>query len=416
MSLGWSAYRVVSPLAGAIAPVVGAIAGARERALWDERLGRAPGPRGADAWVHAASLGEAVAAEALVRELRSRRLQVSLRLTATTRTGRERLRALDPAACLAPLDTPQATGRFFEAVRPARLFLVETELWPQWLMRAARDRVPVAVVSARLSRRSARGYRWLGRTFEGLVGGLAAVLCQSEADRDRWLDLGARPERTAVAGNLKFDALPSPAPDRGAARAALGLDPARPLLVLASLRPGEAGVLGRAWRSLSESARAEWQVVAVPRHPAASTRLRTEAMRAGIEVTDVDAPRAGTWRWDDRAGILGRYYAASEVAFVGGSLLPYGGHNPLEPAATGAAVMIGPYHGAQAPAMALLGNSGAVRIAEARNLASLLGALLGDPAERERAGAAALAAARSARGAAARAVDRLEAWGLWSRG
>ena len=413
MSFAWNAYRLASPIAGAIAPALGVIAAGAERVLWAERMGRCGGPAPADAWVHAASLGEAVAAEALVRELRARRPAANLRLTATTRPGRERLQALDPAACLAPLDTPQATERFFASLRPARLFLIETELWPQWLMRAARGGVPVAVISARLSTRSVGGYRWLGPTFAGLVGGLAAVLCQSEEDRRRWLDLGARPERTEVAGNLKFDALPGPAPDRGAARAALGLDPRRPLLVLASVRPGEVRILADAWRSLTEALRAEWQVVVVPRHPAASSRLRSDAIRAGIAIADGGAPDGGAWRWDDRTGVLGGYYAACEVAFVGGSLRPYGGHNPLEPAAAGAAVIIGPHHGAQAPAMEVL--AGAARIASGPALVDSLRELLGDPGRRGSAGAAALSAARAARGAAARAVDFLEARNLWPR-
>src|SRR5439155_20490357 len=108
----------------------------------------------------------------------------------------------------------------------------------------------VAVLSARLSAGAARRYGWLGPSFRGLIGGLAAVLCQSEEDRARWLLLGARPERTAVAGNLKFDSLPAAGSDRAAARAARGLDPTRPVLVLGSLRPGEVKILAAACTAL----------------------------------------------------------------------------------------------------------------------------------------------------------------------
>src|SRR5262249_47567626 len=144
---------------------------------------------------------------------------------------------------------------------PARLFVVETEIWPHWLLAARAGGTPFAFVSARLSERSVRGYRRLGAPLRALLAAAAAGLCQSEDDGRRWLALGARPDRVAVTGNLKFDALPGPEPDRAAARAALGLDPGRPALVLGSLRPGEAGVLAVAWGALPAETRACWQVI-----------------------------------------------------------------------------------------------------------------------------------------------------------
>jgi 3-deoxy-D-manno-octulosonic-acid transferase len=333
-------------------------------------------------------------------------------MTATTRTGRERLLALEPGARLAPLDTPQAAAGFFAAVKPQRLFLIETELWPQWLIRARREGVPVAVLSARLSAGAARRYGWLGSPFRELIGSLAAVLCQSDEDRARWLLLGARPEHTAVAGNLKFDSLPASASDHAAARAARGLDPTRPVLVLGSLRPGEVKILAAAWQALDAQTRSRWQVVAVPRHPRASGSLRAEARAAGVSVTP-EAPVGGAWRWDDHAGVLPGYYAAADVAFVGGSLLPYGGHNPLEPAAAGAAVIVGPHAFAQGPAMELLRSHAAVIVADAGEIGRSLAALLTQDDARGRAAGAGLEAVRSARGASRRAVARLTEWGLW---
>src|SRR5262249_50390537 len=138
--------------------------------------------------------------------------------------------------------------------------------------------------------------------------------------------------------------------DRRAARAALGLERDRPLWVLGSVRPGEARLLARAWAALPAAERARWQVVAVPRHARATAELIDEARRHGVAET-TNGPANGAWRWDDRSGVLNDYYAAADLAFVGGSLMPLGGHNPAEPAATGAAVLMGAHHAAQAEAV-----------------------------------------------------------------
>ncbi len=419
MSAAWMVYRMIAPALGVVAPAAWVFASPAERSLWSERMGGAePGER-CDAWVHAASLGEATAVGPLVRELRALDPRSRLRLTATTRAGRARLLETGLPVSLAPIDSPQAVARFFERVRPRRIFIVETELWPHWLLRAAADRVPVAIVSARLSERSVRRYRALGSPLRSLVAGLEAVLCQSDDDRRRWLEIGARTERTEVAGNLKSDALPAPAPSRTGARRALALDPERPLLVLGSLRPGEARVLAEAWRRLPAALRGAWQVAALPRHPRASAGLEEEAAAAGVarlrggEAKDGGA-RDGGWIWDHRLGVLNDYYAAAEVAFVGGSLMPYGGHNPLEPAACGAAVIVGSHTHAQREGLEALGRRAAVSVAETvEELERALARLLGDAEAREQQARAALEVVNELRGAARRAVGRLAAWDLW---
>ncbi len=413
MSLLWTAYRIAAPVLGTVAPAAGMFTSPHERSLWGERLGRVDLPGGCDAWVHAASLGEAAAVPPFLRELQRARPGARFWLTATSRTGRARLSAAWPSVSLAPIDSPQATRRFLDGVRPERVFLIETELWPHWLLRARECALPVAVVSARLAERSVRRYRGLGPELRALVGNLAAVLCQGEADRDRWLAIGAPPARTCVVGNLKSDALPEPAPDRAAARAALGLDPARPLLVLGSLRPDEPGALARAWRALGDDVRSRWQVVGVPRHPGAAADLRQQAADAGVEVGN-GAPAVGGWGWDSRTGVLVDWYRAADVAFVGGSLVPLGGHNPLEPAACGAAVLMGPHHASQRDYVrALAAGGGIVIAADGAPLAAALGTLLGDETHRAAVAAAGLAVARSQRGSAAMAVRRLVEFGLW---
>ena len=414
MTVAWAAYRVLTPFLGALAPAARAFGAPEERRLWGERLGRVTVDQGCHAWVHAASLGEAGAVGPLARELLAVAPRARLHLTAQTLAGRARLAELGLSRSLAPLDTPQAVRRFFDCVRPRRLILLETELWPHWLMHARTRGVPVAVVSARLSERSVGRYRTLGTDFGRRVAELDAVLCQSADDRGRWLALGARPDRTEVVGNLKHDALPTRDASRAAARAAVGLDCDRPLLVLGSLRPGEGLRLSRAWAHLPAGLRDLWQVVAVPRHVGASADLREEAIQSGGTLIAEGAPRGGAWRWDDRSGVLNGYYAAADLAFVGGSLLPYGGHNPIEPAAWGAAVMIGPHHDSQAEAVRALERHAAIWIARSEaELAGGLEELLSDPALCLARGRAARSAVEGLSGAAARAVARLEAWGLW---
>ncbi|MEO5617080.1 MAG: glycosyltransferase N-terminal domain-containing protein, partial [Candidatus Eisenbacteria bacterium] len=416
MSLAWSLYRAVAPALGALAPAARVVASAQERRLWGERLGHVGWPGGCHAWIHAASLGESLGVAPLLGELLALQPGARVWLTATTRGGRARLAEASDRVSLAPLDAPQCVRRFFSGIHPERLFLMETELWPHWLMRARADGVPVVVVSARLSERSARHYARLGGGFRKLVAGLAAVLCQSHADAERWTSIGAPRLRTAVVGNLKNDALPSAAAVPGAARAGLGLDRERPLLVLGSLRPGEARMLARAWLAVPKPVREYWQVVAVPRHPRASAELAREAREAGVVVAGPDAP-AGAWRWDDRLGVLAGYYAVSDAAFVGGSLLPYGGHNPLEPAACGAALLMGPFFESQHSAVTALAARDAIRIAsDPPALNSALVDLLADEAGRHARGAAALAVTGELRGAARRTLDLLTAWRLWPAG
>ena len=420
MNVAWSAYRFVAPALGMIAPAAGLFSPSAERHLWSERLGHVRMEDGCDAWLHASSLGEATAVGPLVCELARVRPGARLLATATTHTGRTRLAELEATSkgalrvSLAPIDSPQTVRRFFQGVQPARLLMVETELWPHWLLHARGAGVPAAAVSARLSQRSLGRYRRLGRPFRVLVEGLEAVLCQTPEDLARWIALGARPARAEVTGNMKSDALPLPAPDRTGARRALGLDADRPLLVLGSLRPGEVGALARGWQALPTLLRQTWQVVAIPRHPRAARELALEATRSRQTLVRDGIPANGAWRWDDRTGVLLSYYAAADVAFVGGSLKPYGGHNPLEPAACGAAVIVGPYYGSQLDSVRALRERSAVWIAASpQELLLGLRGLLGDAAARAERAAVALEVVAARRGACARTVGRLTQLGLW---
>ena len=413
MSAAWIAYRAIAPLIGALAPYTRPFLRGAERVRWSERMGETRLEGGCAAWIHGASMGESTAALALARELDTRAPGAPILLTVTTPTARERIEAKQRHVALAPIDAPAAVRRFLAGAKPARLFVVETEIWPHWLLAARAARLPVAFVSARLSERSVRRYRMLGTPLCDLVAGADAVLCQSEDDARRWRAIGAREDRTRVTGNLKFDALDPPEPDRGAARRALGLDPARPLLTLGSVRPGEARVLAAAWSALPAAVRARWQVVAVPRHAAALAGLEEEARQMWPPRPAPHAPHERDWRWDARAGVLPAYYGACDVAFVGASLVPLGGHNPLEPAARGAAVLMGPFGSHQAQAVERLRASGGIVIAGDQDVGPALARLLTDDAARTACADGGLAAVESLRGAAQRTVDELEARGLW---
>jgi 3-deoxy-D-manno-octulosonic-acid transferase len=414
MNVAWSAYRLLAPLAGVLAPAARPFAPARERERWSERLGWAPALSGCEAWVHAASLGECAAVGPLTRELRALDSEARFLLTSTTRTGRERLAALREPLSLAPLDAPQAVRRLLSRARPARLIVIETELWPHWLLCARDAGIPVVFVSARLSERSADGYRRLGPPLRELLGGVAAVLCQTAVDAVRWAAVGVPEARLAVCGNLKFDALPAAVGDdeRAGRRTALGLDPTRPLFTLGSLRPGEAEPLARAWAMLDRGRAERWQVVAVPRHEAAAAGLEAEARRAGIAPAGERASGLA-WRWDARPGVLMSYYAASEAAFVGASLTALGGHNPLEPAAFGAVVLSGPDMSHQRQAVEALERHGGIERADAEHLGAALERLTGDPGARDALRRGALAAVNELRGAARRSASELARRGLW---
>jgi 3-deoxy-D-manno-octulosonic-acid transferase len=187
------------------------------------------------------------------------------------------------------------------------------------------------------------------------------------------------------------------------------------LLVLGSLRPGEAVLLARAWRSLPKTLRQGWQVAAIPRHARAAGGLEEETRRAGF--SNGARSTAGDrqdWRWDARAGVLAEYYRAAEVAFVGGSLVPRGGHNPLEPAACETAVVMGAHHATQSDAVERLRACDGILIATSEaELRRAFERLLGNHAERQRRARAARLAVDALRGAARRTVERLGELGFW---
>jgi len=317
------------------------------RVAWRERLGYGPGSVPGAVWVHAVSLGETRAAAALIDAMRAQRPGLRLLLTHGTATGREAGRALlreGDRQCWLPYDTPGATRRFLRRHRPALGVLMETEIWPNLLHQAARQRVPMALANARLSERSARKGQRLAVLMRPAARAVALVLAQTPDDAARLRAAGA--QAVEVCGNLKFDMTPDPSlVARGAAwRAAAG----RPVAMMASSREGEELDLVRAWAAQPTP---RPLLLLVPRHPPRFDEVAQLVRDASLTLARrsewTDAPPAAARAADvwlgDSLGEMPLYYGCAEVALLGGSFAPLGGQNLIEAAACGCPVVMGPH-------------------------------------------------------------------------
>ena len=378
---------------------------------WTERLGwfgrPAPMPL---IWVHAVSVGETRAAQPLIAALRLRYPQHRILITHMTPTGRATAATLFGDAVTSaylPYDLPWAAGRFLDHFQPAFGLIVETEIWPN-LIAAARGRgIPVLLVNARLSERSANRYaRWPSLTGSALAG-LAAVAAQGEDDADRLRALGAR--QVEVLGNLKYDVTP---PD---AQLAVGADfrrqlGERPVFLCASTRDGEEELILDAWQRYGNPAAL---LLIVPRHPqrfADVGRLLDQHQVAWQRRSDGRPVAAASQVWlGDSMGEMFAYYQACDVAFVGGSLLEFGGQNLIEPCAVGKPVLVGPHTFNFAEAAREAVAIGAARCVEsAEELVRTACALLDAPAERQQMAAQGMTFAARHRGATGRTLTLID--------
>lgn len=312
---------------------------------WGERFGFfATAPSAAPLiWLHAVSVGETRAAQPLVAALRARYPGHRILLTHMTPTGRQTSAEIfgdAVARCYLPYDTPWAVRRFLRHFRPALGLILETELWPNLIAACGDARIPLALVNARLSERSARRYARFPDLSRAAVRGLAAISATGENDAGRLRRLGA--DAVAVCGNMKFDIAPPPPQIALAAqfRQRLG---ARPVLLCASTRDGEEALILDAWRT---HPRGNALLVVVPRHPQRFDGVAALAAARGLKIERRSASgdvAADTDVWlGDSMGEMFAYYAAAGIAFVGGSLLDYGSQNLIEACAVGTPVLIGP--------------------------------------------------------------------------
>lgn len=399
-------YGAVTSLAGPLFRVTLAIrraSGKEDGLRIGERFGR-PGcgrPEDVLIWVHGASVGESLSILPLIERLIAGRRDLNVIVTTGTVTSARLMAERLPEGAFhqfIPIDRRAEVRRFLDHWRPDLALWLESELWPNLLAETCRRRVPIVLVNARMSRRSfARWRRW-PNFARFILSRFALCLAQSEADVERLAALGA--PSPACPGNLKFASPPLPADEEELARlrAALG---DRPVWIAASTHPGEEELIADTHKRLRQRFDNLLTVI-VPRHPGRGTGVARELAKGGFEISlrsagDGIAPDTAIYV-ADTMGELGLFYRLVGVVFVGGSLVPHGGQNPLEPAQLDSAILHGPHMMNFQPIVAGLKTAGAAQeVADAGGLARAVGDLLADPGER---GRRAVAAGRLAAGEA----------------
>lgn len=383
------------------------------------------GPRRGCLWVHALSVGEVLSAVHLVRELRRDYPQKDLVLTVTTAQGmavaRHELQGDVEWILPMPLDFWWAYGRLYRLLAPSVLIIVETDIWPGLIHKLRKKGVPSVVVNGRVSPSTHRGYRRMGPLAGVFLSGPTLWLMQSRLDRQRLLDAGADPARVVVSGNIKFDKewVPLEEPEKNAILKALGLGGKDLLWVAGSTHPGEEEVLFRVFRSLLKSHK-QLRLVVAPRRIERAGEVAALAESFGLKAAfrsgEDDADKQGAQVIVlDTLGELGRIYGLSRIAFVGGSLVPVGGHNLLEPAWFENPVFFGPHmENFRAMSESILEAGGGVRVRDAGELEEVMERFLARPSEAQRMGELAGEFVLSNQGALARVKESIG--GLISHG
>ena len=386
------------------------------RANFKERFGYGARSAAPSIWVHAVSVGEVQAASELVKELRRRYPNIPLTLATVTPTGAARARALfagDVDVRFVPYDLTGSVRRFFDRVQPRLAVILETELWPNLYDECGRREVPLVLASARISPRSVGRYRLLASLFRKTLANGIVIAAQSPADAERFRSIGANPARTHVIGNVKFDL--HVAADHRAQGAALRAQHAatqRFVWVAGSTHDGEEQQVLRA-HALLRAAGVDALLVLAPRHPprfdTVAQRLRADGLRIARRSANERADATTDVLLLDTLGELSLYYAAADAAFVGGSLVPIGGHNLLEPAALGIPTLTGPHvFNAEDIAAALVAEGAVACIEDGESLQRALLTLAHDPNERARRGARGVAVVDRNRGTLERLVALLD--------
>lgn len=344
-------------------------------------------------WVHAVSVGEVQAAAPLVRLMRERHPDLPLVITTTTPTGSQRVRELFGEGVYhvyAPFDVPAVVTRFLDKVDPCLVVLIETEIWPNMLALCRHRGIPTVLANARLSERSARGYAKLGDFTRQTFEDIALIAAQGQADADRFVSLGAAPERVEVTGSIKFDVRLPASLNEQAEVVHRTWGSHRPVWVAASTHEGEDEQILDAHRMVLERL-PESLLVLVPRHPERFPKVAGLCEKAGFSLVrrseQRDCSEDTQVFLGDSMGELPIFLAASDVAFVGGSLVNHGGHNVLEPAALGVPVVIGPHmFNFAAISELLLEEGAAVQVHSAHELANVVVRWLTNASERSRIG------------------------------
>ena len=389
-----------------------------------ERLGLLPVSLNLDRdpsiWVHAVSVGEALTARAIVGALKTRYPNLRLFVSTTTMTGQQLARRHFPMAdgiFYFPLDLAFVVRRVLDVVRPRLFVMMETEIWPNLLRECRRRGIQTIMINGRISARSYPRYRMVRPLFRRVLQLVDTFCVQGEKTRGRLIDLGAPANRVVVTGSLKFDSLDLPGTPAGARspdrvlRAFRGAD-TRPVIVAGSTFPGEDEILLRSFervRTLTKNA----LLIVAPRRPERFTEVDMLARQAGFRTVrrttlGVDAELRADVVVLDTIGELAHVYQLATAVFVGGSMVDMGGHNILEPAVLGKAIVFGPHMQNFAEiADTFLKANAAIQVFTARELEDVLIDLLSNRDRRDRLGAAARSLVEANRGAKARSLDAI---------
>jgi len=368
----------------------------KRRTNLPERLGLrgVPPPTSADGrptvWVHAVSVGETLAAVPLLRLLRRRISDVRQIITSVTLTGRETavksLSGVTDEGFYFPFDLPGLCGRFLDRLRPDVVVIVETEIWPNFIAACARRGVPVVIVNGRLSQRSFAGYMRFRWFFAPILRTLRTISAQTVEDAERFIELGAPRENVTVGGNLKFDVSPPEIAASPLSGLLLREKAAGALWVVAgSTHDGEEADLLRAFLAARE-ANPSLRLLLAPRHPERFDAVEALVRREGVSMVRRTSIPEGAQRLPepvlllDTVGELSGAYAAADLAFVGGSLVPKGGHNVLEPSWHGVPTIVGPHmENFREIADAFLAGNALLRVAGKEELEDRLARFAADP-------------------------------------
>jgi 3-deoxy-D-manno-octulosonic-acid transferase len=368
-------------------------------------------------WVHAVSVGESIAAAPMIRALLERYPALPITVTCMTPTGSERIQALfanEPRIqhCYLPYDLPCAAARFLDRVQPRLAVIMETELWPNHIHQCAKRGIPVALANGRLSERSARGYGRFSKLTAPMLAEMSLFAVQTEAEAQRFRDLGARPETVEVTGSIKFDLTIDPQLlQRAADLRNQWQAQDRPVWIAASTHEGEDEVVLDAHRRLLAN-HPDALLILVPRHPERFNSVFELCQREGFATvrrsTGANVDAQTRVLLGDTMGELLFLYALADSAFVGGSLVPNGGHNLLEPAALAKPVLSGPHLFNFLDIAAQLREAGALaEVDDAEGLAVEVQRLFELPRDAQRMAEAGLAVMRRNQGALQRLLDGL---------
>lgn len=388
-----STLRLYRALSSAAAPFAGTLArrrlkrGKEDAARLDERRGvsRLPRPDGPLVWIHGASVGEVLAAAALIARLRA--LNIRVLVTSGTVTSATIVAKRFPPDVIhqyIPYDAPKFVGRFLDHWRPSLALFIESDLWPNLILESSTRRLPMVLINGRMSARSFPRWQRASRTIAALLGRFDICLAQSKADAERFKALGG--ESVMVTGNLKLDVPALPA-DSAKLDRLMALTRGRPVVVAASTHPGEEEILTESHRELARHIPGLLTVI-VPRHPDRGETIARMVAASGVEVAlrshgDLPVARIGIYV-ADTMGELGLFYRLAPIVFMGGSLVAHGGQNPIEAAKLGAAVVHGPHVFNFTDVYEALDRAGGARVAKDQEaLVRQLGQLLLDPEMRQ---------------------------------